>query len=86
MGGTSYLCPTPHNVLLQLLHYYSYCMNMLHHASPIDKRRARSTASKQKIAEAAEQLVLRNGRSGLTTSALVEVAKVSERTIFNHFK
>lgn len=59
---------------------------MLHHAPPIDKRRARSTASKQKIAEAAEQLVLRKGRSGLTTSALVEVAKVSERTIFNHFK
>lgn len=59
---------------------------MLKHSVPIDKRRARSTASKQKIAEAAEQLVLRKGRSGLTTSALVEATDVSERTIFNHFK
>lgn len=59
---------------------------MLNYQPPIDKRRARSTASKQKIAEAAEQLVLRKGRSGLTTSALVEVAEVSERTVFNHFK
>lgn len=52
----------------------------------MDKRRARSTASKQKIAEAAEQLILKHGRAGLSTSALVEAAGVSERTVFNHFK
>ncbi|MDO4897763.1 MAG: TetR/AcrR family transcriptional regulator [Rothia sp. (in: high G+C Gram-positive bacteria)] len=59
---------------------------MLKHTPPLDKRRARSTASQQKIAQAAEQLVLAHGRTGLTTSALVQTAGVSERTIFNHFK
>lgn len=59
---------------------------MLKHTPPLDRRRARSTASKQKIAAAAERLVLTSGRAGLTASALAEHAGVSERTVFNHFK
>lgn len=59
---------------------------MIHSQSPTDKRHARSITSKNKIAEAAEHIILTHGRSALTTSALVEAAGVSERTIFNHFK
>lgn len=59
---------------------------MSYHKPSTDRRRARSVASKNKIAEAAEQIVLTQGRSALTTSALVEAAEVSERTVFNHFK
>ena len=59
---------------------------MLKHTPPLDRRRARSTASKQKIAAAAEHIVLTSGRAGLTASALAEQAGVSERTVFNHFK
>lgn len=59
---------------------------MLKNIPPPDRRRARSTASKQKIAAAAEHIVLTSGRAGLTASALAEQAGVSERTVFNHFK
>lgn len=59
---------------------------MLKHTPPLDRRRARSTASKQKIAAAAEHIVLTSGRAGLTASVLAEQAGVSERTVFNHFK
>lgn len=59
---------------------------MPYHKPSTDRRRARSIASKNKIAEAAEQIILTRGRSALTTSSLVEAAGVSERTVFNHFK
>ncbi|MDY3048192.1 MAG: TetR/AcrR family transcriptional regulator [Rothia sp. (in: high G+C Gram-positive bacteria)] len=59
---------------------------MLKHTPPLDRRKARSTESKNKIARAAEDIVLSQGRAGLTASALAEQAGVSERTVFNHFK
>lgn len=59
---------------------------MPYQTQPTDKRHARSIASKNKIAEAAEQIILTRGRSALTTSSLVEATGVSERTVFNHFK
>lgn len=59
---------------------------MLKHTPPLDQRRARSTASKRKIAAAAEHIVRTSGRTGLTASTLAEQAGVSERTVFNHFK
>lgn len=59
---------------------------MLKHTPPFDRRKARSTASKNKIAAAAEHIVLTSGRAGLTASTLANQAEVSERTVFNHFK
>ena len=50
-----------------------------------DKRVARKEATHRAILEAAEQIAIDEGRAALTTKRLVEVAGVSERTIFNHF-
>lgn len=51
----------------------------------LDKRRARTLATRTAILDAAEALVTEDGIGALTTKALVEKAGVSERTIFNHF-
>ncbi|MEX3610452.1 TetR/AcrR family transcriptional regulator [Rothia sp. LK2588] len=50
-----------------------------------DKRVARKAATHRAILEAAEQIAIDEGRAALTTKRLVEVAGVSERTVFNHF-
>lgn len=54
-------------------------------APTLDKRRARTLATRTAILDAAEALVIHSGIESLTTKALVEKAGVSERTIFNHF-
>lgn len=51
----------------------------------LDKRRARTLATRTAILDAAEALVTEDGIGALTTKALVDKAGVSERTIFNHF-
>lgn len=50
-----------------------------------DKRKARSQLTHESIQRAAEQIVLTEGHTQLTTKRLVQEAGVSERTIFNHF-
>lgn len=51
-----------------------------------DRRHARRQATREAILDAAENLVLEHGYEGLRTRDLVELAGVSERTVFNHFE
>ncbi|QRZ61939.1 TetR/AcrR family transcriptional regulator [Rothia sp. ZJ932] len=52
---------------------------------PVDKRRARSAASRKAILDAAESIVRAKGIDAFTTKTLVAKSGLSERTIFNHF-
>ncbi|MDO4918969.1 TetR/AcrR family transcriptional regulator [Kocuria sp.] len=53
---------------------------------PSDGRSKLRATTRQRILDAAEELVLEEGPAGLRTKDLVARSGVSERTIFNHFE